>query len=116
MQKLCRKLEITRYNYCIQMNAILCNAYNLKACSKSILASNIMSCLEGNSILYNLQHSFRKSRSCETQLVLLLYDLSYNLDQGVQTDKISLEFAKAFDTVPHRRLLYMEFEKKCTHG
>ena len=28
------------------------------------------------------------------------------IDQGVQTDLISLYFAKAFDTVPHNRLLY----------
>jgi len=71
-----------------------------------ILASNIMYHLEENFILYNLQHGFRKSKSCKTQLVSLLYDLSYNLDQGVQTDIILLDFAKAFDTFPHRRLLY----------
>jgi hypothetical protein len=28
-----------------------------------------MSHLENNKILYNLQHGFRKARSCETQLI-----------------------------------------------
>jgi len=52
--------------------------------------------LEENSMLYNLQHGFCKSKPCETQLVSILYDLSCNLDQDVQTDIISLDFAKAF--------------------
>jgi len=32
--------------------------------------------------------------------------LACNLDQRKQTEIISLDFAKAFDTVPHCRLLY----------
>ena len=32
-------------------------------------------------------------------------DLSYALDQQTQTDVILLDFAKAFDSVPHQRLL-----------
>ena len=55
---------------------------------------------------YTIQSTAWISKSCETQLVSLLHDLLYNLNQGVQTDIISLDFAKAFDTVPHRRLLY----------
>ena len=62
--------------------------------------------LEGNDILYELQHGFRKNKSCETQMISLLYDLAHNVDQRMQTDLISLDFAKAFDTVPHNRLLY----------
>jgi len=57
--------------------------------------------LEGNDILYRLQHGFSKYKSCETQLISLLYDLARNLDRRIQIDIISLDFAKAFDTVPH---------------
>ena len=71
-----------------------------------IISSNIMRHLEGNDILYGLQHGFRKYKSCETQLISLLYDLARNLDQRIQTDIISLDFAKAFDTICHCRLLY----------
>jgi len=42
----------------------------------------------------------------KTQLISLFQDLSLNYDNDIQTDLISLDFAKAFDTVPHQRLLY----------
>ena len=48
---------------------------------------------------------------CETQLVQFYHDLVSNLDAAQnsdqkQTDVIIMDFAKAFDKVPHRRLLY----------
>ena len=63
------------------------------------------------SILADSQHGFRSQRSCETQLVQLFHDLVSNLDRALnryhrQTDVIIMDFAKAFDKVPHRRLLY----------
>ena len=42
--------------------------------------------------------------SCETQLVTLQHDLASTLDKGVQTDMVVLDFSKAFNRVPHRRL------------
>ena len=53
----------------------------------------------------DIQHGFRKSHSCETQLLITLEDLARNLDHGKQSVIILLDFAKAFDTVPHQRLL-----------
>ena len=64
-----------------------------------------MSHLEGFKILFDIQHCFRKSHSCETQLFITLEDLATNLDHGKKSDIILLDFAKAFDTVPHQRLL-----------
>ena len=63
------------------------------------------------SILADCQHGFRSQRSCETQLVQFFHDLVSNLDRALnpshrQTDVIIMDFAKAFDKVPHRRLLY----------
>ena len=43
-----------------------------------IISSNIMSYLEKNNILYNLQHGFRPSRSCETQLISFLQQPNYS--------------------------------------
>ena len=71
-----------------------------------IIASNIMKHLEKNNILNDLQYGFRHGRSCETQLISLLNDLTINYDRSLQTDLIITDFAKAFDVVPHRRLLY----------
>ena len=42
-------------------------------------------------------------KSCDTQLLSLFHDLSSNPSQ---TDLIIMDFSKAFDTVPHRRLQY----------
>jgi retron-type reverse transcriptase len=62
--------------------------------------------LESNNILYVLQHGFRSSRSCETQLTSFIQELAKNNNDKIQTDVIVLDFAKAFDKVPHKRLLY----------
>ena len=71
-----------------------------------ILCSNIMTHLENNNILHDAQHGFRKRRSCESQLIVTIQDLAYNIDSKGQTDVILLDFSKAFDKVPHKRLLY----------
>ena len=47
------------------------------------------------------QHgTFRKHRSCETQLILTVDDLSRRLDNSEQVDAILFDFSKAFDKVP----------------
>ena len=76
-----------------------------------ILVSNINKHLALDSILADCQHGFRSQRSCETQLVQFVHDIISNLDGAVnrghkQTDLIIMDFAKAFDKVPHRRLLH----------
>ncbi|KAI8518891.1 hypothetical protein Bbelb_021480 [Branchiostoma belcheri] len=71
-----------------------------------IIASTMMSHFQANDILYDLQHSFSHGKSCETQLLSLTDDLAFNRNNGTQTDLIFMDFAKAFDKVPHRRLLH----------
>ena len=60
--------------------------------------------LQLNNILINNQHGFRSGFSCQTQLISLIEDVSHALDNQLQTDLILLDFSKAFDTVPHKRL------------
>ena len=55
-------------------------------------------------VLNDEQHGFRKGRSCETQLALTVNDLAKILDSRGQADVI-MDFSKAFDLVPHQRLL-----------
>ena len=76
-----------------------------------ILVSNINKHLALDSILADCQHGFRSWRSCETQLVQFVHDIISNLDGAMnpghkQTDLIIMDFAEAFDKVPHRRLLH----------
>ena len=61
--------------------------------------------LEGYDILTDCQHGFRPRRSCETQLLTLVHEVSSALDRGRQHDLAILDFSKAFDRVPHQRLL-----------
>ena len=61
--------------------------------------------IKTNNILISNQHGFRPGFSCHTQLITLIDDISYTMDNHCQTDLILLHFSKAFDTVPHRYLL-----------
>ena len=56
--------------------------------------------------LNSLQHGFRHNRSCVTQLIQYVHFLASTLDIGGQVDTIYLDMAKAFDRVPHQKLLY----------
>jgi len=58
-----------------------------------------------NEYLSDSQHGFVQGRSCTTQLLRVVDKLTEILDQGGAVDMVYLDFAKAFDTVPHRRLL-----------
>ena len=64
-----------------------------------ITSSNILRHLDDNSILTDCQHGFGARRSCET------HELAEFNDKRRQMDLIILDFLKAFDCVPHQRLL-----------
>jgi hypothetical protein len=55
---------------------------------------------------YKVQFCAFKSRSCETQLIEFVDDLSKNRQEGRQTDILIMDFAKAFDKVNHRLLIH----------
>ena len=70
-----------------------------------ILCRHIRNHLDRHGILTPLNHGFRTKHSCETQLLLTLQDLMTYRDQKDQIDIAVLDFSKAFDTVPHDRML-----------
>ena len=51
------------------------------------------------------QHGFIKARSCTTQLLAVLDDWTDVIEHGETVDAIYLDYATAFDTVPHKQLL-----------
>ena len=61
---------------------------------------------EKYSILTTLNHGFRSGYSTETQLLVTMHDLLQANDARVQVDIAILDFSKAFDTVPHDKLLH----------
>ena len=71
-----------------------------------IICRQILNHLEQHNILTPLQHGFRSGHSCETQLITTTNDIMKTFDKKEQTDLAILDFSKAFDTVPHRKLLH----------
>ena len=70
-----------------------------------VIDSQLMKHIENNKILNENQHAFRKGLSCESQLVMTMEDLTNNLDNNITTDIAVLDFSKAFDVVPHGKLI-----------
>ena len=65
-----------------------------------------MSHMEENNFFTVHQHGVRKGRSCVTQLIEVVEKWSDELDNHNSIDAIYLDFQKAFDTIPHKRLIH----------
>ena len=61
--------------------------------------------LEGNGLICETQHGFRKNRSCLTNLLDFFEAVAGEVDRGEPVDVLYFDFRKAFDRVPHQRLL-----------
>jgi len=57
-------------------------------------------------ILSPNQNEFVPRRSCYTQLLRAFNDWTLSLDEHLSTDVFYFDFSKAFDSVPHTRLLF----------
>jgi ribosomal protein S19E (S16A) len=71
---------------------------------ESIIKDQVVRHLEKNGLIKSSQHGFMKGRSCTSNLLVFLDKVTAELDKGEPVDIIYLDFAKAFDTVPHERL------------
>ena len=61
--------------------------------------------MESNNLFAKEQHGFRAGRSCTTQLLEFMKEVTEAIDRGEEVDVIYLDFAKAFGKVSHKRLL-----------
>ena len=73
--------------------------------STSTEASYLRRVWDRNDWLYEGQHGFRPGYSCESQVITVYQDTADSLDNGNRIDAIRVHFSKAFDLVPHGRLL-----------
>ncbi|CAM5111563.1 unnamed protein product [Natator depressus] len=56
-------------------------------------------------LLGKSQHGFWKGKSCLTNLLEFFEGVNKNVDKGYSMDIMYLDFQKAFDKIPHQRLL-----------
>ncbi len=61
--------------------------------------------VERHCILIDNQHGFRAKRSTETQRICTTHDITNAIQQNKQVNLAILDLSKAFDKVPHQRLL-----------
>ena len=75
---------------------------------ESINKINVLEHLTSDDLLTSHQFGFLRGHSCTTQLLHVMHMdiLTKSLDQGVPIDVVYMDLQKAFDTVPHKRLLY----------
>ena len=70
-----------------------------------ILRDHVLAHLQEHQLIRQTQHGFMKGRSCLTNLLTFLEKVTNYVDQGLPVDVLYLDFSKAFDKVPHTRLL-----------
>jgi hypothetical protein len=71
---------------------------------ESIIKDDILLHLKRNKIITSSQHGFTKGRSCTTNLLEFMEVVTKAADSGKAVDIVYLDFAKAFDKVPIKRL------------
>ena len=82
----------------ISLIAILCKI--MESCIRDVIVRHLEQKLQSAK-----QHGFISGRSTTTQLLYYLDECMKTIAEGGVVDAIYLDFSKAFDTVPHRRLV-----------
>ena len=73
---------------------------------EKIIKSHIEIFFLETNFVKNSQHGFMKGRSCLSNLLICQNSIVSMIDEGSPVDVIYLDFQKAFDKVPHERLMY----------
>jgi len=92
------KAEVNNYRP-ISLTNVVCKIM------ESIIRDHIMKYFLDNDLFSKKQYGFLKGRSTVLQLLSIIDDWTLKLDSGGQIDCVYLDFEKAFDKVPHRRLI-----------
>ncbi len=83
----------------VSLTSIVCKAL------ETMIREHITSFMKENSLFTNKQYGFLPGRSISLQLLEVLDKWTEALDAGLSIDTIYMDYKKAFDTVPHMRLI-----------
>ena len=83
----------------VSLTSILCKVF------EGFVRDALYKHLIKNNLLSAKQFGFCQGRSCVTQLLTTINKWMKCIDDNKPVDAIYLDFAKAFDTVPHKRLI-----------
>ena len=72
---------------------------------ETLIRDHMVEFLVKHKLINTSQHGFLKARSCLTNLLCFLEEITKWVDDGSPVDVVYLDFQKAFDKVPHQRLL-----------
>ena len=73
---------------------------------ESIIRDKLMEYMESNNLFSNKQFGFLNGRSTVLQLLTVLDKWTKIIDEGGTIDCVYFDFKKAFDKVPHQRLIH----------
>jgi hypothetical protein len=72
---------------------------------EKLIRLHIINHMKANKLFSNKQYGFIEGRSTALQLLEVIDNWSEALDEGLDIDCICTDFQKAFDKVPHKRLI-----------
>ena len=90
----------------VSLTCILCK------CLEKIIRDHIVDHMKRNKLFSKFQYGFLSGRSVALQLLYAMEKWTEVIDNGGEVDCIYTDFMKAFDRVPHKRLL----EKMKSYG
>ena len=84
----------------VSLTSVLCKTM------EKLIRKKIVDHVKNNNLFSDKQSGFISGRSTVLQLLCALEDWTKCLDEGGELDVIFMDFMKAFDKVPHRRLIH----------
>ena len=83
----------------VSLTSVICKVL------ETIIRDHMMDFHIKHKLINPSQHWFLKARSCLTNLLCFLEEITKWVDEGSPVDVIYLDFQKAFDKVPHQRII-----------
>ena len=72
---------------------------------ETLIRDHMVEFLVKHNLINTSQHEFLKARSCLTNLLCFFEEITKWVDDGSPVDVVYIDFQKAFDKVPHQKLI-----------